>query len=171
VSEIQLKTMHKAIKEISHLESALKKIRKMGILIHASIIFGFDTDTKKSIDETVRFLIRNKVCSASFNVLTPYFGTKTFEDLKNENRLITTDWKYYDHNTVVFKPGNMSPYQLQLCKISAKKHFYQGSSVLKRLFGNMYSPFLFFALNYGHMKQVKVEAKKLASLKYELFDH
>jgi radical SAM superfamily enzyme YgiQ (UPF0313 family) len=171
VSEIQLKTMHKAIKEISQLERALKKIRKMGILVHASMIFGFDTDTKESIDETVAFLIRNKVCSASFNLLTPYFGTKTFEDLKNENRLITTDWKYYDHNTVVFKPGNMSPYQLQLCKINAKRHFYRTFSVLKRLTGNIHSPFLFFALNYGHMKQVKVEAKKLASLKSELFDH
>jgi len=171
VSEIQMKTMHKAIKKISQLESAMKKIRKMGIFIHASMIFGFDTDTKKSIEETVKFLIRNKVCSASFNVLTPYFGTKTFEDLKNENRLITTNWNYYDHNTVVFKPRNMSPYQLQFLKINAKKRFYQTSSVLKRLTGNIYNPFLFFALNYGHMKQVKVEAKKLASLKSELFDN
>jgi radical SAM superfamily enzyme YgiQ (UPF0313 family) len=148
----------------------MKKIRKMGILIHASMIFGFDTDTKKSINETVKFLIRNKICSASFNVLTPYFGTKTFEDLKNENRLITTNWKYYDHNTVVFKPRNMSPYQLQLFKINAKKSFYRRSSVLKRLLGNIYSPFLFFALNYGHMKKVKVEAKNIASLKSELFE-
>jgi radical SAM superfamily enzyme YgiQ (UPF0313 family) len=170
VSEKQLKTMRKAIKEIAQLESAIKKIRKMGILIHASMIFGFDTDTKETIDETVRFLIRNKVCSASFNALTPYFGTKTFEDLKNENRLLTTNWKYYDHNTVVFKPGNMSPSELQLCKINAKKNFYRTSSVLKRLFGNMYSPFLFFALNFGHMKQVKVEVKRLNSLKSELFN-
>jgi radical SAM superfamily enzyme YgiQ (UPF0313 family) len=171
VSEVQLKTMHKAIKEISQLESAMKKIRKMGILIHASMIFGFDTDTEKSIAETIRFLIKNKVCSASFNILTPYFGTKTFDDLKNENRLITTNWKYYDHNTVVFKPRNMSPYQLQLCKINAKKHFYQKSSVFKRLMGNIHSPILFLALNYGHMKQVKVEGIKVASLKSELFDN
>jgi radical SAM superfamily enzyme YgiQ (UPF0313 family) len=170
VSEIQLKTMHKAIKEIAQLESALKKIRKMGILIHASMIFGFDTDTIKTIPETVRFLIKNKVCSASFNALTPYFGTKTFEDLKNENRLITTNWKYYDHNTVVFKPRNMSPSELQLCKIDAKKRFYSKSSILKRLMGNMYNPFLYLALNLGHVKQVKVEEKRLGSLQSELFD-
>jgi radical SAM superfamily enzyme YgiQ (UPF0313 family) len=170
VSEKQLKTMHKAIKEISQLESAMKKIRKMGILIHASMIFGFDTDTGKTISETVRFLIKNKVCSASFNALTPYFGTKTFEDLKTENRLITTNWKYYDHNTVVFKPRNMSPSELQLSKINAKKSFYSRSSVVKRLMGNMFNPFLFLALNLGHVKQVKVEAKRLGSLKSELFD-
>jgi radical SAM superfamily enzyme YgiQ (UPF0313 family) len=169
VSVEQLKSMHKAIKEIDHLESALKKIKKMGILIHASMVFGFDSDTKEIFDETVRFLIKNKVSTVSFNILTPYPGTKTYEDLKKENRLITTDWKYYDHNTVVFKPTNMTPYELQMGKVNARKKFYRISSVLRRLSGNMYSPLIYFATNYGHMKQVKVEAKRIAGLKPVLF--
>jgi radical SAM superfamily enzyme YgiQ (UPF0313 family) len=165
-----MKMIHKSIKEISLLESALKKIRKMGILIHASMIFGFDTDTKKVFAETVNFLIKNKVCTASFNILTPYFGTRTYEDLKKDNRLLTTDWKYYDHNTVVFKPRNMSAYELQLQKINARKIFYRKASVWKRLWGNAFSPFIFLAMNYGHRQQVKVESKRLPSLKSELFD-
>ena len=171
VSVEQLKSMHKAIKEIDHLESALKKIKKMGILIHASMVFGFDSDTKEIFDETVRFLIKNKVSTVSFNILTPYPGTKTYEDLKKENRLITTDWKYYDHNTVVFKPTNMTPYELQMGKVNARKKFYRISSVLRRLSGNMYSPLIYFATNYGHMKQVKVEGKRIAKLKTELFEN
>jgi radical SAM superfamily enzyme YgiQ (UPF0313 family) len=95
--------MPKAINKIEQLESALKKIKKMGILIHASMIFGFDNDKKEIFNESVRFLIKNRVSTASFNVLTPYPGTKVYEDLKNENRLITTDWRYYDQNTVVFR--------------------------------------------------------------------
>jgi radical SAM superfamily enzyme YgiQ (UPF0313 family) len=170
VSESQLKTMHKAIKEISALQRALKEIRKMGILIHASMIFGFDNDTEETFHDTVNFLIKNKVSTASFNALTPYPGTRTYEELKNANRLITTDWKYYDHNTVVFKPGNMTPYELQLYKTEAKKHFYSLTSVLKRLPGNLYSPFIYLFTNIGHMKQVKVEAKRIAVLKPELFD-
>lgn len=171
VSEEQLKSMRKAIKDIEHLESALKKIKKMGILIHASMVFGFDNDTKEIFDETVRFLIRNKVSTVSFNILTPYPGTKIYEDLKNENRLITTDWRYYDHNTVVFKPKNMTPYELQIGKINARKKFYSISSVLKRLSGNLYSPVIYLATNYGHRKQVKVEAKRIPKLKSELFEN
>ena len=170
VSTAQLKSMHKAIKEIEHLESALKKIKKMGILIHASMVFGFDNDTKEIFDETVQFLIKNKVSTVSFNILTPYPGTKTYEDLKNENRLTTIDWRYYDHNTVVFKPTNMTPYELQIGKVNARKKFYKISSVLKRLSGNLYSPVIYFATNYGHMKQVKVEAKRIAKLRSELFE-
>ena len=171
VSEEQLESMRKAIKEIEHLEKALKKIKKSGILIHASMIFGFDNDTKKIFNETVQFLIKNKVSTVSFNILTPYPGTKIYEDLKNENRLITTNWRYYDHNTVVFKPKNMTPYELQIGKVNARKKFYSISSVLKRLSGNLYSPVIYFAMNYGHMKQVKVEAKRIDRLKSELFEN
>jgi len=171
VSEEQLKSMHKAIKEIEDLEKALKKIKKMGILIHASMVFGFDNDTKEIFDETVRFLIKNKVSTVSFNVLTPYPGTKTYEDMKKENRLITTDWRFYDHNTVVFKPKNMTPYELQMGKINARKKFYRIWSVLKRLSGNMYNPVIYFATNYGHMKQVNSEVKRMAKLKSELFEN
>lgn len=170
VSELQLKTMRKSITEIEHLERALKKIKKAGILIHASMVFGFDNDTKETFNETVRFLIRNKVSTASFNVLTPYPGTKIYEDLKNENRIITADWRYYNHNTVVYKPKNMTHYELQIGKIKAKKKFYSLMSVLYRVFGNLYNPAIYFAINYGNMKQVKVEAETIVKLKAELFE-
>ncbi|MBN1338196.1 MAG: B12-binding domain-containing radical SAM protein [Bacteroidales bacterium] len=169
VCEEQIQAMHKAIKDIKNLENALAKIKKMGILIHASMVFGFDSDKKDVFDETLRFLMKNKVSTVSFNVLTPYPGTKVYEDLKRDQRLTTTDWRYYDHNTVVFKPKNMTPYELQIGKINARKKFYSLSSVFKRFFGNMYSPAIYFATNYGHMRQVRVEARRIAGIKTELF--
>jgi radical SAM superfamily enzyme YgiQ (UPF0313 family) len=171
VSEQQLQTMPKAINKIEQLERALKNVKKMGILVHASMIFGFDNDPKEIFNESVQFLIKNRVGTASFNVLTPYPGTKVYEDLKNENRLITTDWRYYDHNTVVFKPRNMTPYELQIGKIDARQKFYSILSVLNRALGNLYNPIIYFTLNYGHIKQVKVEAKRIAKLKSELFEN
>ncbi len=171
VSEEQLQTMPKALKEIKHLESALKKIKKAGILFHASMIFGFDNDTKEIFDETTRFLIKNKISSVTFNVLTPYPGTKIYEDFKNKNRLITKDWRYYDHNTVVFKPKNMTPKELQIGKIITRKKFYSLPSVLKRLLGNLCNPILYLTMNYGQMKQAKVEAKRIVKLNSKLFDN
>jgi radical SAM superfamily enzyme YgiQ (UPF0313 family) len=133
------------------------------------MVFGFDNDTKETFNDTVRFLIKNKVSSVSFNILTPYPGTKTYDDLKKENRLISGDWRHYNHNTVVFKPKNMTPYELQVGKIKARKMFYSLPSVLLRLFGNLYSPIIYLATNYGHMKQVRVEAKTLVKLRSSLF--
>ncbi len=171
VSEKQMKTMHKSIKEIAHLEEGLKKIMKMGIMVHASMIFGFDNDTKEVFDDTVKFLIKNNVSTVSFNVLTPYPGTKTFQKLKDEGRLLTDNWKYYDHNTVVFRPNNMLPYELQYGKTMARKKFYTLRSVFKRFTSNLFSPAIYFATNYGHMKQAKVEEKRIAELKTELFQN
>lgn len=170
VSEIQMQTMRKTIKDLDDLEEALKKIKKMGILIHASMIFGFDNDTKTVFNDTVKFLIKNKISTVSFNVLTPYPGTKTFDDMEKAGRLLTRNWRYYDHNTVVFQPENMTPYELQCGKTGARAKFYKISSVLRRLSGNMYNPVVYFATNYGHMKQVRVETKRVRRLKTELFD-
>ena len=170
VSVEQLKTMRKGIKEIAHLENSLKKIKKMGILIHASMVFGFDNDTRETFEDTVKFLQKNKASTASFNVLTPYPGTRVYDNLKSENRLTTTDWKYYDHNTVVFQPRNMTPYELQMGKINARKKFYSTTSVMRRMLGNLYNPLTYFFMNYGHMKQVKVEARRIDRLKSVLFE-
>ncbi|MEI6457099.1 MAG: radical SAM protein [bacterium] len=171
VNEVQLKTLRKSMKDNQELRETIKKIKKMGILIHASMIFGFDTDTKHVFRETVKFLIRAKISTVSFNILTPYPGTKTYEDLKRAGRLFTDNWKYYDHNTVVFKPMNMTALELQIGKIMARTRFYRKFSFLRRLMGNMTSPILFTATNYGHMKQAKVERRRFAGLRAELFDH
>ncbi|MBN2612479.1 MAG: B12-binding domain-containing radical SAM protein [Bacteroidales bacterium] len=168
VSEDQLKTMHKSIKEIGHLEEALRKIKKMGILIHASMIFGFDNDTEKTFNDTLKFLVKNKIGTVSFNILTPYPGTKTYHNLEGEGRILTHEWQYYDHNTVVFKPNHMSPFELQVGKTLTRKRFYSISCVLKRFFGNLNNPLIYLAMNYGHMKQVRVEEKRIPYLKIKL---
>ena len=77
------------------------------------MVFGFDDDTKAVFPETLEFLQRNNISTASFNILTPYPGTRVYEQFKIEKRLLTTNWRFYDHATVVFKPKHMTPYELQ----------------------------------------------------------
>ena len=145
-------------------------MRKAGIFVHASMIFGFDEDTKEVFDDTVKFLIKNKVHTVSFNVLTPYPGTKTFQKMKEEGRLLTDDWKYYDHSTVAYQPKNMSPYELMVGKIRSRKKFYGAWSILRRLLGNFHHPVIYMAMNWGHIKAVKVEGKRLAVVKKDIYD-
>ena len=164
VAEAQLKTMRKSIKEIKGIEDAIKRVKDFGIHFHASMVFGFDGDTKETFPETLKFLQRNKIGTASFNVLTPYPGTRIYEQLKREGRLLTTDWKYYDHSTVVFKPKNMTPYELQAGEIWIKREFTKISSILRRLSGNLSHPLLHLALNFGSRKNVKTDIEKLPKL-------
>jgi len=64
----------------------------------------------------------------------------------------------------------MSPAELQKGKLNARQKFYRPSSVLKRLFGNLSNPAVYLAMNYGHMKQVKVEKKRLSLLQDTFFN-
>jgi radical SAM superfamily enzyme YgiQ (UPF0313 family) len=168
VAEAQLKTMRKSIKEIQGVEDAIKRVKDFGIHFHASMVFGFDGDTKETFPETLDFLKRNKIGTASFNVLTPYPGTRIYEQLKREGRLLTTDWKYYDHSTVVFKPKNMTPYELQAGEIWVKREFTKISSILRRLPGNLSHPLLYLAMNFASRKNVKADNKRLPKLVSEI---
>ena len=170
VSETQLKRMRKSIKEIGKVEEAIKMVKDMGIHFHASMVFGFDDDTKAVFPETLEFLQRNNISTASFNILTPYPGTRIYEQFKKEGRLLTINWKYYDHSTVVFKPKHMTPYELQEGKTWVKKEFSKISSILKRLPQNMSHPLLYLALNLATRKNVKLDYNKLSLLNSEIFE-
>jgi radical SAM superfamily enzyme YgiQ (UPF0313 family) len=170
VSEYQLKRMRKSFNEIRKVEEAIKKVKDLGIHFHASMVFGFDDDTKAVFPETLEFLMRNKISTTSFNVLTPYPGTKVYEQFKEEGRLLTTDWKYYDHTTVVFKPKHMTPYELQEGKNWVKKEFSKISSILKRLPSNTSHPLLYLAMNWAARKNVKLDYRRLARQNFEIFE-
>jgi radical SAM superfamily enzyme YgiQ (UPF0313 family) len=169
VSERQLRTMRKSIKNIKDLEEAIKRVKDLGIHFHASLVFGFDNDTKDIFPETLDFLERNRIGTASFNILTPYPGTQIYKQFIQEGRLLTTDWKYYDHSTVVFRPGNMSPYELQTGEIQVKKEFSRLTSIIRRFPGNLSHPLLFLLMNLGIRKNVVVDTRRLPSLMSEIF--
>ena len=170
VSETQLSRMPKSIKQIEKIEEAVKKVKDIGIHFHASVVFGFDSDTKEIFPETLEFLNRNKIGTASLNILTPYAGTRVYEQFKKEKRLLTANWKYYDHSTVVFKPRNMTPDELQSGEIWVKKEFSKISSILKRLAGNLSHPLLYSAMNLGIRKTVEVDMRRLPHIREHIFE-
>jgi radical SAM superfamily enzyme YgiQ (UPF0313 family) len=169
VSTSQLARMRKAIKELQAVTAAIRKIKDYGIYFHASVIFGFDTDTKDTFPETLDFLQKNRISSASINILTPYPGTRVFDQFKREGRLLTEDWTYYDHSTTVFQPKNMSPFELQAGRLWVLREFTRASAVLERLPGNLDHPLYHLATNLGFNLGCKAELKGLPKLSERLY--
>jgi len=169
VSEYRLGKMRKSIKKIEKVEEAIKKVKSFGIHFHASMVFGFDEDTKHTFTETLEFLNKTKIGSATFNILTPYPGTKIYQQLKKEGRLFTDDWKYYDHSTVVYKPKNLTPLELLAGRLWVRKEFTKISAIMKRLPSNFAHPLLNLALNIAARYLCKNEVKNFPKLASELF--
>ena len=74
-----------------------------------------------------------KLEAAQFNILVPYPGTKAYEDLDRDGRILTKDWSQYHMGTLVFEPKLMSPKTLREGHKWAWREFYCVSSVLKRV--------------------------------------
>jgi radical SAM superfamily enzyme YgiQ (UPF0313 family) len=133
VSATSMGRMHKTLKSIEDNEDAIKKIQDTGIIFHPSFVFGFDDDTKAVFDDTLEFLRRNRITTATFNVLTPYPGTRLYRRLKQQGRLISEDWRHYNHYTVTFRPKNMTERELAEGYFSLKKEFYSLSNICRRI--------------------------------------
>jgi radical SAM superfamily enzyme YgiQ (UPF0313 family) len=169
VSTSQLQKMRKAPSELSGVEEAIRKIRDCGIYFHASVIFGFDSDTRNTFPETLDFLEKNRISSASINVLTPYPGTRIYQQFKEEGRLLTEDWRYYDHSTTVFRPMNMSPFELQAGRLWVLKQFTKVSAVMRRLPANLDHPLGHIAFNAGFHLGCQADLRQLPRLAMRLF--
>jgi radical SAM superfamily enzyme YgiQ (UPF0313 family) len=149
VSESKLARMKKSLKTQEATANAIRRLQDAGILLHASLVFGFDDDEPSVFDETLEFLHRTRVSSATFNILTPYPGTELYDQFKKEKRLLTGDWNYFDHCTPVFIPRRMSVDQLYEGYRHVKKSFLSAASIATRLPANRRVLLLYLLINVG----------------------
>ena len=116
-------------------ESAIARFHDAGILIYGSFVFGYDHDTVDSFDASVEFAIRNKLCLANFNPLTPMPGTTLYERLSREGRLIHDRWwldPTYRYGEAAYHPRGMTADQLTEGVHLARTKFNTLSSMVRR---------------------------------------
>jgi radical SAM superfamily enzyme YgiQ (UPF0313 family) len=104
--------------------NAIRSFRKRHIKIHGMFVLGGEDDSKNSIWETLRFAIKEKIDTIQMMILTPFPGTKVYEDLQAQKRIFTRDWSLYDGQHIVFKPNLLSARDLQLNVVRVHAKFY-----------------------------------------------
>ncbi len=81
-------------------EDVFEKIHKHNIGIIGGFIFGFDGDTASKIEHRIKFILNHNIDAPVCSHLSPLPGTRLFERLKKEGRLLYTDfpsdWKHHD---------------------------------------------------------------------------
>jgi len=104
-------------------------------MINGSFVFGFDCDGPDVFERTVEFAIEGKILTATFHVLTPLPGTRAFERLDADGRILHRKWEYYDTDHAVFRPLHMTPEQLESGHKRAYREFLTYSSIIRRSLG------------------------------------
>jgi radical SAM superfamily enzyme YgiQ (UPF0313 family) len=156
--EENLNLMGKRINRVQAYEKGIQRLHDAGIGVYASFVFGYDYDDRSVFDEFLEFAERNRIEGAFLPILTPFPGTRIYQRLKQEGRLLTEDWSKYDMATVVFRPKRMSIDELQEGFWKVNRSFYSIPSMLKRIFNPFHirrSLIIFGPMNLGLWSAVK----------------
>lgn len=131
-----LKQMNKAVNIMeAERDELVQRIHNAGIGIYATFVFGYDNDTQNTIKKAVEFSKKHNFYTAAFNHLLPFPGTKLYDRLKSDNRLLYDKWwleENYNYGELAFKPKQMSPEELSKACQNARKEFASFKTVFKR---------------------------------------
>jgi len=161
LSQESIKAMGKSINQVAEYKEAIKKIHEHGIGIQGSFIFGTDNDDGSVFSDVLRFIEKTHLEAVIFSILTPFPGTRIYQKMLQENRILHIDWEKYDMNHVVYQPRKMTPQELQEGFNWAYKRLYGYRSILKRLFPFSRSGLFFSIQNYGFRQAWKKTFKEL----------
>ncbi len=146
--------------KVDDIIDCIRTFKKASINIHGMFVFGGDTDDIETIRNTQKFAKRLDINSVQFLMLTPLPGTPVFEELKQQGRIIHTDWAKYDAHHAVFEPRLMTAFELHTETLRAMAGFYSWKTILKNLLhGNLFYSFVSL---YGKrsLNKIKTPSKK-----------
>jgi len=135
ISPENMRGNNKSVNAMTNYLDACRRFHDSGIMINGSFVFGFDCDGPDVFERTVEFAIKGKILTATFHVLTPLLGTRAFERLDAEGRILHRKWEYYDTDHAVFRPLHMTPDQLESGHKRAYREFLTYSSIIRRSLG------------------------------------
>jgi radical SAM superfamily enzyme YgiQ (UPF0313 family) len=69
-----------------------------GIKVHLTFTFGLPGETKETIQKTIDYAISLDPESVQFSIITPFPGTRYYEELKEKGFLYVTRWSDFDGN-------------------------------------------------------------------------
>lgn len=117
-------------------EDLFSLIHQYGIAVDGNFIYGLDSDTPEKLRKRTDFIINSNLDMMRISPLTPLPGTRLFKRLKEEGRLLYTnfpsDWEHYDLQKVAFKPALMKPEKLAEMIREGKKLIYSEEIIEKR---------------------------------------
>jgi radical SAM superfamily enzyme YgiQ (UPF0313 family) len=137
---------------IEDIINAIRSFHRKKIKIHGMFVVGGDDDNEGTVWDTLRFAIKQKIDTLQIAILTPFPGTKVYEDLQREKRIFSEDWELYDGQHIVFKPKLLSAQQLQLSVTGAYLTFYSLSRSLALFMKLRFRNALFRLMGYRIVK-------------------
>lgn len=121
VNPDSLKEMKKG-QSLDTIEHCIETMHENQMFVNGFFVFGFQNDSRATIQETIKFALEKKLDLVGFMPLTPFPGTPQFKEMQED--IISNYWELYDVQHVVFYPENMTPFELYKDILDAYIKFY-----------------------------------------------
>lgn len=118
-----------------------KAAKKNGLRLHFLMIVGLPNDDVSGLYDTFKYLVKLKPESAGFSVITPYPGTKMFDQAVEEGLLKNFDWKKFKGNISNMKTKNLSQKEIEFGRwlLMASNNLLKRNYLIKNLGLNIVS--------------------------------
>jgi radical SAM superfamily enzyme YgiQ (UPF0313 family) len=157
LSQTTINTIHKFSNKTDKYADSIKALHDRGIGVMGTFMVGFDEDTPEVFDRIADFVIENRLETAFTLILTPLPGTKIYQQMVSQNRILSWNWRDYDHGTVTFFPKNMTPRQLHLGMRHTWKRIYSWRSIWHRILTKpRVRPFFYLPVNMGFRRAIRL---------------
>ncbi|MFC2093383.1 radical SAM protein [Bacteroidota bacterium] len=124
--------MDKKINKVDEYYECIYNIQSHGIKVLGSFVLGSDAEDDSIFEKTVKFIKENNLIYNMINILTPLPGTRLFERLESEDRILHKDWERYNFESVCFKPKQMSVETLAEGRRWVNKEIYALNNIHER---------------------------------------
>lgn len=108
---------------------AIRRLHSLGIMINGSFVFGLDADDKDVFSRTVDWAVNQGLTTSTFHILTPYPGTRLFQQMEQQGRILHRKWDQYDTRQVVYKTIGLSAEELKKGYDRAYDSFYSWKNI------------------------------------------
>lgn len=156
INQANLASCRKRQNRVEDYDRTIEKIHRRGMMVNASLAFGFDQDTSDVFEDTLRWLMARKIETMTAHILTPYPGTALYNRLEAQGRIVDRDLSHYNTSQVVFRPARMSARELGQGWQWMYRQFYSWRGIVERmpLGGPRLRPYLAFNLVYRKSRRL-----------------
>jgi len=92
---------------------AVALLHKYGIGIQGSFVMGDTNETEAMINRTVNMAINLNIESLQYSIITPFPGTRLYDKVVRENRLLHKQWNLYDGLHSIIRLDYLSPQRIE----------------------------------------------------------
>ncbi len=132
VNQQNLLQCHKRQNRIETYDATIAKVHDRGIMVNASLVFGFDEDDISVFPETLEWLVGNRIATMTAHILTPYPGTRLYRQFLEQGRILDRDPTRFNTAHVTYKPKKMSASELEHGYRWIYNEFYSWRNIVRR---------------------------------------